>query len=696
MTNVNKLQGKSAGPKHATMPAVAPSTPPSRLSTPKRPPSSPSVACVDWSPHQSPPPREPWWRRREENLEDEDDLCSLLSEWAELDDVKHDEDEDEDDHDNNDPVMSATMPAPAPTPRSAGGKKKWRRRLHWRPPSVRPPRSPTVAADGPRPPPGNHVVIAPPRASSSASIATFLSGASSGVTPRHSNQALAAYSAGQARSLLPSIGSWRPRDRDNAGPLSGTAATAQMEMSAAVDKNAPQLGEEEDRRAGMGLGNTGDADDMTHVTFENLKISVTKNYDCAPTTENSAKGDCNSDDGMTRVFSRLDEEAEHIVHATCATGADILIDLGISLGSEVASPTSVAVLESPGSGWWKGGSAIVGDGDTQSSLWDAVIGASCSGDTAAVAGGKDMSSVQDEEGEGNEEGTVSTVETSTRRPGPIDVDTCQPPVAANNTAVVVDRPPRPDDAQERRRRCVATRAERRRLSAMHTLGTTHLVHGEHSQALATFREVLLGQVARHGPVSPQAAAAMHRLGSVCRVTGQHAKAVKLHRGAGKLWRTWRGDDEGVAACLGGAGDAHAETGEWEAALTCYQEALRIRRKVQESAVGRRRRQRIARLLTGIGCALCETGRLAEARRAFEDALRTQRERMRAGHTGCAGEKLAGVVQREARRASLGVALALTNLGAVHLCLGDLAVSLACLDEAALVSYSCDMSAYQWR
>mmetsp|Transcript_19990 Transcript_19990/g.37604 ORF Transcript_19990/g.37604 Transcript_19990/m.37604 type:complete len:528 (+) Transcript_19990:332-1915(+) len=284
-----------------------------------------------------------------------------------------------------------------------------------------------------------------------------------------------------------------------------------------------------------------------------------------------------------------------------------------------------------------------------------------------------------------------------RTPGPVDVDTCTP---------------------------ILTPTERRNLRAMHECGYAHLRANELSQALAIFSEILRGRRERHGRKSLQAAVAMHNLGVVCMRSGRYEETVRLCDGAARIRSEKLGADcEDVACSLAQRGVAWMELGEYGLALESFGEALRIRKIVfggmrrddndgeeEEEIVGH---PLIVRLLNNVGCALFEVGELEESRVTFESALRMQRDLMRRQRAKNTNDKTAAVMvtkdnndvddndddddssrdpydaidPKDAYHTPLSIALALTNLGSIHLRLKEFDKSLVYFEEAVLIQES---------
>ena len=624
----------------------------------------------------------------------------------------------------------------------------------------------------------NNVVIKshPPTSSSSASsvagaasVTTFRSNAStiftrnSTATQQHSNrtkttnntmngrqQQRAAYSSNQA-SILGSMASGASSVKSSTPPLarlrrrrktalddklkaqrsSSTAMAPPVieEASPLIDTTPSviingMMALDDSNSLAMGNGNenenvnniSAESDEQTHVTFENLKIKVTKNYtqhsstisttpsvvtpdkkhttawcDAAPSFDEANDGIC----GVVAPITTLDE-AKHIIDTTYASGSAVLVDLGKAGAAAVAkahvatingtSPTSVMQGGGlPDCGAISGiipfdeyhhynnmnqvtdglrrltvnGAAVPvqGTATTTGPIIESDNNPANTGSTSFTWDGIKADDVNDEE-------TVATID-KPRKPGPIDVDTCTRHL---------------------------TSAERRNLRAMHTLGYAHLRNNELPQSLAIFTEIVRGQKERHGKRSLQAAMAMHNLGVVCMRSGRYMETTRLCDGAARIRVEKLGKDSlEVAMSLSQQGVALMELKEYCVALASFKEALRIRQK----AWGSESHLLIVRLLNNIGCALFEMNELSESRLAFEKALIMQRVLMK-GNNSSKMASLADDVEdendnpfeidpRQAYHTPLSIALTLTNLGSIHLRLNEFDKSLVYFEEAVLVS-----------
>lgn len=264
-------------------------------------------------------------------------------------------------------------------------------------------------------------------------------------------------------------------------------------------------------------------------------------------------------------------------------------------------------------------------------------------------------------------------EDNERKPGPIDIDTCQRHL---------------------------TPTERHHLRAMHKLGYQHLRRNDLPSALTVFTEILRGQTERHGKRSIQVAMAMHNLGVVCVKAEKYPEACRLCDGAARIRVEKLGKDHlDVAVSLAQQGVALMEMREYEVALASFREALRIR----ILGLGEEH-PLVVRLLNNIGCALFEMGDLEESKVIFDKALRLQRLLMReqngevkggrssSGNGGSSasrvddedGANFAAIDPKDAHSMLLSIALTLCNLGSIHLRWGKYDESLVYYEEALLV------------
>lgn len=163
-------------------------------------------------------------------------------------------------------------------------------------------------------------------------------------------------------------------------------------------------------------------------------------------------------------------------------------------------------------------------------------------DECSVQNGSRLLTIGEDEGN-DDDATVTTLDTNApRKPGPIDTDTCQP--APHNLSETTDtyhnKPLTPN--------------ERHNLRAMHTLGTTHLLHNEYPQAISIFIEILRGHTARHRKNSIQSP-------SPCTTSAYCMKCNKYRDceivdGAARLRIDLEGlDNLGVATCANQVGVA---------------------------------------------------------------------------------------------------------------------------------------------
>jgi tetratricopeptide (TPR) repeat protein len=130
--------------------------------------------------------------------------------------------------------------------------------------------------------------------------------------------------------------------------------------------------------------------------------------------------------------------------------------------------------------------------------------------------------------------------------------------------------------------------------------------GQRPEALHHIREVLQVSVTaglRAGP-----AFALYLFACVHFLTGDYPRAVEVCRAAVAAYRQI-GDRVGAAVAWEGCGLSYAEMGEFESALTCYQEALTLRRGTDERFL-------VADSLALIGDTHAAAGRPAEARESW--------------------------------------------------------------------------------
>ena len=178
--------------------------------------------------------------------------------------------------------------------------------------------------------------------------------------------------------------------------------------------------------------------------------------------------------------------------------------------------------------------------------------------------------------------------------------------------------------------------------------------------------------------------------------GRYRDTIRLCDGAARIRVERLGKDSlEVATSLAQQGVALMELEEYGLGLASFREALRIREKVWgdddgSCGDGELHHPLVVRLLNNIGCALFEMNELAESRLTFENALRMQRELMKVKKNK--GASLAiddsddpfDIDPKDAYQTPLSIALALTNLGSIHLRLKDFDKSLVYFEEAVLV------------
>lgn len=616
------------------------------------------------------PPR---CRYREEYLEE--DVQTLLSDW--VDDAEDSDDEsvapaasDSSNGRSADPIAATTPPLTRKSPKP-NGKKLWRRKLHWRPPGMaKTPKRKSAATNGESPPstptknsPSNRAVRRIP--SSGASVTTFRSNAStifttkSSSTQRHSNRTnakKAACTPAQASSVssMAASSSLRPNTpplarlrrrrrtalerllekRDDADernhslpPRSSLPSSIRKEAFQASSILETSAITEDDNSLVEGDSPAndvgGESDERSHVTFGNVKINVTTNY-----TTPTKSADANTSGPLNKV-------------GTSPTSVMGLSEVGTSKPYDEHSHCSNMTTLADGLKRLKAVAEERKGNTEQSSVWDGI---------------------KVDDGSAADEDTVATIDK--RKPGPIDVDSCTRHL---------------------------TSEERRNLSAMHQLGYTHLRNNELPQALGVFAEILRGQKERHGKRSLQAATAIHNLGVVCMRDRRYMETVRLCDGAARIRveKLGRNSTE-VAMSLSQQGVALMELREYPVALASFREALRIRRRASydgDSGVDSEQ-QLIVRLLNNIGCAHFEMNQLTESRSAFNEALVLQRELMKARKSAAGAESVNdsfNVNPKDAFHAPLSIALALTNLGSIHLRLQEFEASLLYFEEAVLVS-----------
>jgi len=579
-----------------------------------------------------------------------------------------------------------------------------------------------------------------PPSSSGASVTTFRSNTSlfttkSTATQKHSNRTAsrrggAAYSPSQASSLqgssssggsasslfpsvkkssTPPVARYRrrrrtaldllprrsPLGRDEVDTADAVADGHVLETSSINNDSLLLLAEDENNQDNDEIiDNIGridiisrQSDEQTHVTFENMKIQVTKNYNDAVPQHIGDMKDANNTSGDSTLLimnnscggSPLDE-AQHLLQDTCATGSAMMAQVvgrnachrdllnNMTDLNTASSPTSVGLFPNNNEDATLCGMSIPFD---ECSHYAEGISDKMNKLRTNAGGGK--GGVDDDVLTDEEDDTIATNEEEVRKPGPIDIDTCARHL---------------------------TPTERRLLRAMHQLGYTHLVNSEYPQSIEIFSEILRGQQERHGKRSLQAAVAMHNLGVVCMKCGMYKETVRLTDGAARIRVERLGKDHlDVAMSLAQQGVALMELKEHGVGLASFREALRIRNKAtwddhgDHGGVENNNHPLIVRLLNNIGCALFEMNELAESRLTFENALRMQRELMRVKNKkGMVavidnGDDPFDIDPKDAYHAPLSIALTLTNLGSIHLRMREFDKSLVYYEEAVLIQES---------
>ena len=382
--------------------------------------------------------------------------------------------------------------------------------------------------------------------------------------------------------------------------------------SISVDSLAAVLEENDEQNEEDG------SDDKTHVSFGDMKVKVTKNYESSPTSVENFPDD--TDDG----------------------DKDVNTSTEVCLFGEAETTTNTTKKKSS-----------TDNNEKQTSLGNMLDNMKNNYD--------DFFNANNNTGE---EDTVASINSNERRPGPIDIDSCERHL---------------------------TPTERRHLHAMHQLGNKHLRKGEYPQAIEIFSEILRGQKERHGKRSLQCAVAMHNLGAVCMKCNRYVETVRLCDGAARIRVEKLGRDSlDVASSLSQQGVALMELKEFRLALASFREALRIRTKAWGLVSDKANHPLIVRLYNNIGCALFEMNQLQEAKLVFDDALSRQRGLMKANsNMGVGIAKANGGDGGNNVNLSipLSISLTLTNLGSIHLCLNEFDESLAYFEEAVLIQES---------
>jgi len=398
---------------------------------------------------------------------------------------------------------------------------------------------------------------------------------------------------------------------------------------------------EEQYNADNGIANNAN-DDKTHVSFGNVKIKVTKNYE-----SEEGEGNC-SGEGILDNMCIPSDEAQ----------ATLVKDFSeIVMGGVQCSPTSVRKFQDDDEGERSIGEFAKVNGSIDEQLSPRKLSMGSGESTAPLTA---ETTIGDDD-------TVATINSNERRPGPIDIDTCTRHL---------------------------TSTERRHLRAMHELGHKQLQNANYVQAIEVFSEILRGQKERHGKRSSQCAVAMHNLGVVCMKCNKYIETVRLCDGAARIRVEKLGQDHlDVASSLSQQGVALMELKEFPLALASFREALRIRTKAWTNGWGLENSVNhplIVRLLNNIGCALFEMNELDESQVTFENALAMQRELMKMKKSQ-AVKKEAGddkdIDPKDSYHAPLSIALTLTNLGSIHLRLSEFDKSLVYFEEAVLIQES---------
>jgi tetratricopeptide (TPR) repeat protein len=212
------------------------------------------------------------------------------------------------------------------------------------------------------------------------------------------------------------------------------------------------------------------------------------------------------------------------------------------------------------------------------------------------------------------------------------------------------------------------------LEAIHEMATEHLKHGEYTEALEVFEEILRGQLARYGQDHFRVGTALHNIGIVHMKSGDNLNAAKVSKEAIRVRKIAHDSlHPDVAVSLAQLGVAYMEMGKHVKAVSVFREALRIRRHCYGL-----NHPKVGKILNNIGCALYELNELEVAKVAFEEALTVQREALR-------------VTQSESPvfsdQSLLSIASTLSNLGSIKLYWGlhhDAAIN---LEEVLLIQQS---------
>jgi tetratricopeptide (TPR) repeat protein len=195
------------------------------------------------------------------------------------------------------------------------------------------------------------------------------------------------------------------------------------------------------------------------------------------------------------------------------------------------------------------------------------------------------------------------------------------------------------------------------LEAIHEMAAEHLQHGEYTEALEVFEEILRGQLARYGQDHYRVGTALHNIGIVHMKRGDNVNAAKVCKEAVRVRKIALGSfHQDVAVSLAQLGVAYMETEKHAKAITVFREALRIRRKCLGP-----RHPKVAKILNNIGCALYELKELEVAKVAFEEALAVQRHNLRETQSDS---------PEFSDQSLLSIASTLSNLGSIKLYWGQ--------------------------
>jgi len=217
----------------------------------------------------------------------------------------------------------------------------------------------------------------------------------------------------------------------------------------------------------------------------------------------------------------------------------------------------------------------------------------------------------------------------------------------------------------------------RNLQAIHEMAAEHLCHGEYTEALEVFEEILRGQKERYGADHYRIGTALHNIGIVHLRSGNSIKAVEICLEAVKVRKqTLVTNHPDVAVSLAQLGVARLEYRQYREALIAFREALQIRRDFMGP-----KHPKVGKILNNIGCTLYEMNELEGARLAFEEALDIQRETLRGRSLEIQGPNF------NSNQILLSIGATLCNLGSIKVRCHQHDKATIALEEALLIQQS---------